>query len=341
MLFKIISFSALSAIALLTQTSTQSSAHQRRGRVYPLDNHRLAVNQRRDTTRPEVVQLQSQYSLFKGWMDTFFATANTQDQAVAVLKSQFTAYDGWITNFFSEAGIANAATASNATIPPLSSPAAVYTPTTAAAGTVAAVTAASTRSVISPSMANVTAPASALATAPSRTGVAHAVQTFNAKSSTNQVVYYGQTPATQQVKLARICADPSVDIVILAFLTTYFGPDGYPVLNLGAACGSDATKEAQAKGAAGILDCPEVAGDIEKCQAAGKKVMLSLGGSDGTTTFASERQAVAFATTVWNIFGGGTSDVGRPFGSVTLDGFDIGKCTWHRLMLVLNVISSC
>ena len=184
----------------------------------------------------------------------------------------------------------------------------------------------------SPLYANSTGPAIVPATGPTGTGSAVAVATFDAKASTNQAVYYGQTPLTANVTLATVCEDPSIDIVILAFLNEYFGPGGYPVLNLGAACGSDATTEAQAKGATGIPNCFEIAGNITQCQNKGKKVMLSLGGADGTTVFASKRQAVAFATTVWNLFGGGSSEVGRPFGNVKIDGFDIGEYLEFNVM---------
>lgn len=177
----------------------------------------------------------------------------------------------------------------------------------------------------SPLYANSTGSASVPAAGSTGTGSAGPVATFNAKASTNQAVYYGQTPLTANVTLDIVCEDPSVDIVVLAFLNEYFGPGSYPVLNLGAACGSDATIEAQAKGATGILNCFEIAGNITQCQNKGKKVMLSLGGADGTTVFASRRQAIAFATTIWNLFGGGTSEVGRPFGNVKIDGFDIGE----------------
>ena len=328
MLFKFFSLSALSAITLLTQTSTQTSHHQRRSRAYHLGDHKPMANQRRDVTQPEIVQLQSEYSQFKGWMTTFFASANANDPGVAALHVQFTAYDGWISNFFGQAGIASASAALN--VPMASSPPASVTsapvsslPPVSAPSTSAGLS--SPTRTASPPYANSTGPANVPAAGPTGTGSAGAVATFNAKARTNQAVYYGQSPQTANVTLGTICEDPSVDIVILAFLKTFFGPGGYPVLNLGAACGSDATTEAQAKGATGILNCPEVAGNITICQNKGKKVMLSLGGADGTTVFASEQQAVAFATTVWDIFGGGASDVGRPFGNIKLDGFDIGQ----------------
>ncbi|KAK0516303.1 hypothetical protein JMJ35_000906 [Cladonia borealis] len=326
MLFKFFSASALSAIALLTQISTQTSHHGRRSRTYPLGDHKPVALQRRDVTQPEVVQLQSEYSQFKGWMTTFFASANASDPGVATLQVQFTAYDGWITNFFGQAGIASASAASIAPMtskPPASVKSAPVSSPPPASASSASTSLSSPSGTASPLYANSTGPANVPVAGPTGTGSAGAVATFNAKASTNQAVYYGQTPQTADVALGTICEDPSVDIVVLAFLKTYFGPGGYPVLNLGAACGSDATTEAQAKGATGILNCPEVAGNITICQNKGKKVMLSLGGADGTTVFASEQQAVAFATTVWDIFGGGTSDVGRPFGNNKLDGFDI------------------
>ena len=322
MLFKFLSVSALSAITLLTQTSTQTLHHQRRPRAHHLGDDKPVAYQRRDVTQPEIVQLQSEYSQFKGWMNTFFASANANDPGVATLQVQFAAYDGWITNFFGQAGIASAPAASKAPMSVTSAPVSSSPPVSAP---FASAGLSSPTGTASPLYANSTGPANVPAAGPTGTGSAGAVATFNAKASTNQAVYYGQSPQTANVTLGTICEDPSVDIVILAFLSQFFGPGGYPVLNLGAACGSDATTQAQAKGATGILNCPEVAGNITTCQNKGKKVMLSMGGADGTTIFASEKQAVAFATTVWNIFGGGTSDVGRPFGNIKVDGFDIGQ----------------
>jgi len=139
-------------------------------------------------------------------------------------------------------------------------------------------------------------------------------------------VYYGQSNATAQVTLAQLCRDQNVDIVILAFLTTFFGPGEYPTVNFGAACNDEATSAAKEKNATGLLSCQKLARDITACQAAGKKVMLSLGGAESTTAFSSDAQATEFATTIWNLFGSGTSDQDlRPFGSVKVDGFDIGE----------------
>lgn len=149
---------------------------------------------------------------------------------------------------------------------------------------------------------------------------------FNAGSSNNLAVYYGQSPATSQQTVAQMCQDPNVDIVILAFVSTFFGAGGYPTINLGSACSGPSPAQT-AKGATGMLSCPNVANDITTCQGLGKKVLLSLGGAVGTTAFSGPEQADKFATQLWNLFGGGNGESKdmRPFGDVKIDGFDIGK----------------
>jgi len=62
--------------------------------------------------------------------------------------------------------------------------------------------------------------------------------------------------------------------------------------------------------------------DIKTCQAAGKKILLSLGGAAGSYGFTSDSQAETFADTVWNLFGGGSSST-RPFDDAIIDGFDL------------------
>jgi hypothetical protein len=148
---------------------------------------------------------------------------------------------------------------------------------------------------------------------------------FNAGSSKNVAVYFGQTPVTGGTTLAAQCADPNVDIVILAFVisTSYRG--SYPQLNFGAACGGQ-TPEMVSE-APGLLSCPTLATDITTCQTTyGKKVFLSIGGADSQISFPTTASASTFATTMWNLFGPpGNADIGlRPFGTVQIDGFDVG-----------------
>lgn len=139
-------------------------------------------------------------------------------------------------------------------------------------------------------------------------------------------VYYGQTPATAQTSLAQLCQKNEVDIVVLSFLTHFFGPGGYPTLNFGSACGGQ-TPQMQSAGASGLLSCPDMASQIKQCQGRGKIVLLSLGGSIAESAFPDASKATSFANQLWDLFGAGTGvDPGlRPFGDVRLDGFDVGR----------------
>ena len=60
-------------------------------------------------------------------------------------------------------------------------------------------------------------------------------------------------------------------------------------------------------------------------------MLLSLGGwaFRVNTVFANDTQAEKLAGTLWDLFGNGTGldPQLRPFGSVVLDGFDLGKWT--------------
>lgn len=46
------------------------------------------------------------------------------------------------------------------------------------------------------------------------------------------VISWGQEGGT----LASVCADPSVDVVALAFVTDFFGTGGLPVINFAGSC---------------------------------------------------------------------------------------------------------
>ena len=156
---------------------------------------------------------------------------------------------------------------------------------------------------------------------------------FDPMASDNVAVYYSQTDQTSAVPLTSICADPSVDIIILAFVTTFFGPGGWPTLNMGSHCWAASSAQSQA-GATGLIDCvgDGFADQVRQCQAEGKKVLLSLGGAKGysDTSIPSDDGAEELANTLWALFLGGTDNTTtqsmRPFGSVVLDGLDIGQC---------------
>lgn len=157
---------------------------------------------------------------------------------------------------------------------------------------------------------------------------------FNATSQSNIAVYFGQTPATGVTSLETQCADPNVDIVILAFVIQQLDDGAYPELNFGAACGGQTPLMVQK--APGLLYCPELAANITACQRGyGKKVLLSIGGANSNINFSSEKQAKTFATVLWNLFGPvGNVDLQlRPFGMVEVDGFDIGLLSLNAFMI--------
>lgn len=131
-----------------------------------------------------------------------------------------------------------------------------------------------------------------------------------AVSASGIVAYWGQNSGGDQDRLSTYCADANIDIVVLSFLS------GYPNLELNFAnqCGLTFPD--------GLLHCLAIGEDIKACQAAGKKVLLSLGGYNGAYGFSDDAEATAFATTLWNKFGAG-SDPERPFDDAVVDGFDM------------------
>ena len=355
-----------------------------------IDMHAAKRAEASDVELPlvQLQMLQSEYTVFKEWMNTGFNDSAYMDIAtyVAQLKQEFAEYDIWMSAWLNSALKAGSPSAPPAPVTSSLLP----LPSVVASSSVVAVVAepkasstssdsdflqqknhvgqphqspkGSTSSVgtaptnhspnpiavsssskpssshssyanpgPTPSQAPAASSSSSVAagvaptTAPA-TGGSSSGGSFNAAGSNNVAVYYGQTAATSQVKLSDLCADKGTDIIILAFLTTYFGPGGYPTVNFGSACGSSASSAAAAKGATGLLSCPDMAKDIQTCQSAGKKVLLSLGGAEATTAFTSDSQASTFATQLNNLFTGGSGEDSalRPFGSsVKLDGFDI------------------
>jgi len=162
--------------------------------------------------------------------------------------------------------------------------------------------------------------------ADSRTSLVTSGYVFNSQSTKNIAVYFGQTPATSGSSLVAQCADVNIDIVILSFiLQDAYQGSRYPQVNFGAACGGQTP--AMIASAPGLLYCPDLAAMISTCQKTyGKKILLSIGGATSAFDFTSSTQASDFGTVLWQLFGPpGNIDAGlRPFGNVTIDGFDFG-----------------
>ncbi|RMJ21370.1 chitinase [Aspergillus sp. HF37] len=153
------------------------------------------------------------------------------------------------------------------------------------------------------------------------------VAAFDAQVKTNVAVYYGQ--GANQKRLRHFCQETSMDIINLAFLNIFpdQGVNGYPETNFGNQCGSQ-TFDINGENTGLLSHCPYLIEDIPFCQAAGKKVLLSLGGaSPDNQKIESEGSAKAFADFLWYAFGPPTdmwaeNGLPRPFKDVVLDGFD-------------------
>ncbi|KAK0715202.1 glycoside hydrolase superfamily [Lasiosphaeris hirsuta] len=142
---------------------------------------------------------------------------------------------------------------------------------------------------------------------------------FSSVAQNNIAVYWGQNSANQatsQQRLATYCANTPVNIIPIAFLLSLKNP----VLNF-ASAGDLCTVFPGSQ----LLRCPEIEADIKTCQAAGKTMLLSLGGATYTEGgFASAAEASAWAETLWAMFGPAQSgsSANRPFGTAVIDGFD-------------------
>jgi chitinase len=146
-------------------------------------------------------------------------------------------------------------------------------------------------------------------------------------------VYWGQNgwgaghndQSTWEKPLAETCsAHPEYDIVILSFATqlahTRNQPSGQsfvPELNFANHC--ETPYDAQNPF---LLKCDDIAAGVRACQAAGKKVLISIGGSTGSAGFQNDDDGKTAATSAWNIFLGGNGAI-RPFTNATLDGVDL------------------
>jgi chitinase len=135
------------------------------------------------------------------------------------------------------------------------------------------------------------------------------------------------------------CADSNIDVIVLAFLMTINGPGGAPEIDF-----SISSEGCTTFSGTNLKNCPEIgygtlptsrnlgykganlpSEDMTKCQAAGKTILLSIGGatySEGG--FASATAANAGADLLWATFGPDQNDtkIHRPFGSAVIDGFD-------------------
>lgn len=116
--------------------------------------------------------------------------------------------------------------------------------------------------------------------------------------------------------LSAYCTSTSgIDVIVLAFLYSYGNGNTIPSGTIGQSCFISTSGEGQ--------DCDAVASSIATCQAAGIKVILSLGGASGSYSLQSDSQAQQIGQYVWESYGNsGNTTVQRPFGDVYVNGFD-------------------
>lgn len=146
---------------------------------------------------------------------------------------------------------------------------------------------------------------------------------FKTSRQNNVAVYYGQTPDTKAGDLLQLCQNSNVDVVVLAFVTSFFTNGGMPGASFGPGCKGSTT--AQQLHAPGLQDCTDLAPEIVSCQQVGKPVLVSLGGYYSNVTFTSDTEAIQLAQNLWDLFGAGDGlDASlRPFGTIVVDGFDL------------------
>ncbi|XP_065682831.1 uncharacterized protein LOC100211314 [Hydra vulgaris] len=153
-------------------------------------------------------------------------------------------------------------------------------------------------------------------------------------------VNWGQSLANratryQEGSLRSYCQRKAYDIFIINTLDVFFdqqNQDGLPSLNLGLHCNGKFPGNYPT-----YLKCDEIEEDIKFCQEKNKKVLLSLGGGSRWNYFYDSNQAKKFATTLWNLFLGGSYTI-RAFGSAILDGINIdfryGEGFWFNEFII-------
>jgi chitinase len=135
-----------------------------------------------------------------------------------------------------------------------------------------------------------------------------------APSSSQNVVYWGQD--SENNDLATYCTSTSgIDILVLSFLYEYGNGVNTPSGVIGDSCYISTTGEGE--------QCDALASEIATCQAAGVKIILSLGGAAGSYSLQSRTEAKEIGQYLWDSYtNSGNTTVQRPFGDTFVNGFD-------------------
>jgi chitinase len=114
--------------------------------------------------------------------------------------------------------------------------------------------------------------------------------------------------------LAYFCEQSSVDIIPIAFVNSFLAQgDGYVGENFANACWGAPYPNYVGPGYDGALPnpaddllptrCPYLQQDIPTCQALGKKIVLSLGGSVSSYQLTGAQQGIDLANFLWGAYG--------------------------------------
>ncbi|TVY84357.1 Endochitinase [Lachnellula suecica] len=136
--------------------------------------------------------------------------------------------------------------------------------------------------------------------------------------SAQNVVYWGQNGGgtIENNDLSAYCTSTSgIDVIVLAFLYSYGSNGIIPSGTIGQSCYISTSGQGQ--------NCDNVASSIATCQAAGIKMILSLGGASGSYSLTSNAEAQQIGQYLWESYGNsGNTTVQRPFGNNFVNGFD-------------------
>lgn len=152
-----------------------------------------------------------------------------------------------------------------------------------------------------------------------------------AASSAQNVVYWGQD--SENNDLSAYCTSTSgIDILVLSFLYEFGNGVNIPSGVIGDSCFISTTGQGQ--------QCDALATAIATCQAAGVKIILSLGGASGAYSLQSQAEAEQIGQYLWDSYANsGNTTVQRPFGDVAVDGFDfdievnLGSSQYYQYMI--------
>ncbi|RFU29076.1 hypothetical protein B7463_g7255, partial [Scytalidium lignicola] len=159
----------------------------------------------------------------------------------------------------------------------------------------------------------------------------HPLVSRQAPSSAQNVVYWGQD--SENNDLSHYCTSTSgIDILVLSFLYEFGNGINIPSGVIGNSCFISTTGQGQL--------CDDLASEIATCQAAGVKIILSLGGASGAYSLQSQAQAESIGQYVWDSYANsGNTTVQRPFGDVAVDGWDfdievnLGSSQYYQYMI--------